>query len=709
MAYVLALYVNDDVFGPSLELMRRICEPYSQSRPHITVRGPIRKKRLETELLYKRFKQVNLIEVGDFIARGGGKQNTVFLLCDVFDFADIYDKSDFYASPPHITIYDGSSRPFAVQLLKEISSLDWNFNILLKKEYDKEKKIYDFPRLSQIYIGRKKKRSLKILYSKKAAKLFGFICGQELTQEYLEFMSDEKRIDFVKKVHGYLLESIGKKQQSLLIAYNYNNEELSGEKKNVYGQVSTPPELANEIVSYIHNTCGFLPESIRYGDPSVGTGSFFYALKAVFKENLIESSIGIEIDPFTAFNTEKKWGQRGLNVVHKNFFDYDLSQKRDLIISNPPYVRHHKISKKDKFELRDRVKSLLGLKASGLTSLYVYFLLLSHEWLKEGGLGVWLIPSEFMETNYGAVLRSYLTNYVRLLSIHRYSPKDLKFEGVTVTSCLVVYQKIMPVENDIVKVTRGGSLLSPEEITKISIDDLRQSDKWPLNISSIYNKVGDSLLIGDLFDVKRGIATGANSLFILKLADYNRYDIPERCIKPILPNPRFLKENVIENDDRGWPIIKNIYILIDCDIPEDQLNKECPELYNYFEKNNADNLKERYLIKSRSLWYKQEKRIPPRFLCTYFGRKKSGKRSFRFIFNKSDAVATNAYLLMYPKEPLVKLLEKDNSYYEKIYGCLQEINEGSLIDNGRIYGGGLYKLEPKELIAVNADTFKKIL
>ena len=60
------------------------------------------------------------------------------------------------------------------------------------------------------------------------------------------------------------------------------------------------------------------------------------------------------------------------------------------------------------------------------------------------GLAVWLIPSEFMDVNYGKTLRRYLTERVTLLHIHRFCPTDVQFTDALVSSAVVVFRKVPP-------------------------------------------------------------------------------------------------------------------------------------------------------------------------------------------------------------------------------------------------------------------------
>jgi adenine-specific DNA-methyltransferase len=138
-------------------------------------------------------------------------------------------------------------------------------------------------------------------------------------------------------------------------------------------------------------------------------------------------------------------------------------------------------------------------------------------------------------------------------------------------------------------------------------------------------------------------------------------------------------------------------VLIDCDLPEEELREKYPGFWDYLEIGKRRGIPDGYLASRRSPWYSQERRAPPPFLCTYMGRGANGRKPFRFIWNQSAAVATNLYLLLYPKRLLRAALAANPKAHAKVYRALREIDADNLIGQGRVYGGGLYKLEPKEL------------
>ena len=74
---------------------------------------------------------------------------------------------------------------------------------------------------------------------------------------------------------------------------------------------------------------------------------------------------------------------------------------------------------------------------------------------------------------------------------------------------------------------------------------------------------------------------------------------------------------------------------------------------------------------------------------------------FRFILNESDAITTNVYLMLYPKRQYARRLN-DKSVLNAVWRSLNEIPPENLVSGGRTYGGGLHKLEPRELMRLPA-------
>jgi adenine-specific DNA-methyltransferase len=215
--------------------------------------------------------------------------------------------------------------------------------------------------------------------------------------------------------------------------------------------------------------------------------------------------------------------------------------------------------------------------------------------------------------------------------------------------------------------------------------------------------------LSDLFTITRGVATGANKFFILTRDQIVTHGIPAEVLRPILPSPRYVAGDEIEATQDGVPIMDRQLFLLDCRCSEDEVRRRYPRLWDYLEAGRAE-VSAGYLCRSRKVWYFQEERSPAPILCTYIGRgdTKSG-RPFRFILNHSQATAANVYLLLYPKPPLARAIAGDDSLVRRIWETLNHISPSEIVGEGRVYGGGLHKLEPRELGNVDATPIVSVV
>ena len=308
-----------------------------------------------------------------------------------------------------------------------------------------------------------------------------------------------------------------------------------------------------------------------------------------------------------------------------------------------------------------------------------------------------------MDVNYGKAVKRYLLDKVNLLRIHRFDPNDVQFGDALVSSAIVFFRNEAPPPSHEVVFTFGGSLDAPKLSRVVTADQLQAEAKWTRFPVSDVRQKHNGLVLGDLFRIKRGLATGDNRFFILTREQVDELGLPWEFFRPILPSPRYLPDDRIKADKDGNPILDKQLFLLDCGLPEEEVQERYPKLWSYYSTGQPD-VSDRYLCRHRKPWYSQEDRPATPFICTYLGRRdKKNGRPFRFILNESKATAANVYLLLYPKPFIQDALTRRPALARGIWQFLDSIRPDDLLDEGRVYGGGLHKLEPKELANVPAS------
>ena len=94
-----------------------------------------------------------------------------------------------------------------------------------------------------------------------------------------------------------------------------------------------------------------------------------------------------------------------------------------------------------------------------------------------------------------------------------------------------MYKKKKPSRDHEVLFTYGGTLLQPKLSHRIPINELRDLPKWHGAFSETEGEISEAhVRVGDLFTIKRGIATGANKFFILPIEEAEKFQLPREFL-----------------------------------------------------------------------------------------------------------------------------------------------------------------------------------
>ncbi|HEX5415598.1 MAG TPA: methyltransferase, partial [Chloroflexota bacterium] len=284
-------------------------------------------------------------------------------------------------------------------------------------------------------------------------------------------------------------------------------------ERRVVGSFYTPPELVNPMVSWI---LGHAPARVV----DAGCGSGRYAAEVARRRPDLEI-VAVDLDPIATLLTRATLavlGAPSARVVQADYTALDLLgiAGRTAFVGNPPYVRHHDLTPAAK-SWANKLAQQLGLRLSGLAGLHVHFFLATALYARPGDVGCFVTSAEWLDVNYGSALRNVLLGYLGCRAIDLVDHAAVPFADAMTTAVMTSFEVGSSPET-----VRLRLLAKPFEETRlgegreVSADLLRQAYRWSRNVAERNDgHDADTISLGDVARVHRGIVTGANSFFLL--------------------------------------------------------------------------------------------------------------------------------------------------------------------------------------------------
>lgn len=200
----------------------------------------------------------------------------------------------------------------------------------------------------------------------------------------------------------------------------------------------------------------------------------------------------------------------------------------DMVITNPPYVRHELIR-----DTKPVLRRIYGTLYSGTADLYVYFFYRALQLLKRGGILCFISSNKWMRAKYGQTLRQYLNTASSVRTIVDFGDLPL-FAATTYPSIVVVSKTPASSEHNIRALTVDDIAVIEriaEEVSSrgwLQRQSTLQSESWSLAqpaVSTLMAKLragGQPLsdYVGNEFYV--GVKTALNAAFIIDEATKQR-------------------------------------------------------------------------------------------------------------------------------------------------------------------------------------------
>lgn len=458
------------------------------------------------------------------------------------------------------------------------------------------------------------------------------------------------------------------------------------------GQFFTPFQVACFMSQWIINQN---KKTLSILDPATGFGIFTRAMEKLVKDKKMDKELQHclwEIDKNIAEQLNKLTKQMALtvNITTENFLDSSWENSYDGIIANPPYYKHHYIKNKEKIhqEMCLRAKHIFGVQ----TNIYCWFLIKSLGMLKEGGRLAFIIPSEFLNSNYGIKVKEYLLQSSTIKHLINIDFTESVFDNALTTSIILLAEKDKKKikEIDFYNVTDANSLKDLEHFLNshnkktYSVDDLSPRTKWRNYFNGNIHKVKtDNLVPFSTYGrFSRGIATGANPYFTLSRKQAKKHNLQKSCLIPCITKANHVKQVVFSGEDfeklkdEGD---KKIYLFN---------GESCKDSFckRYIKMGEELGIHKRYLTRNRNPWYALEKRNRANIWIYVFGRK-----GVRFVWNETNCLNLTCFHAFYPNQ-------EGKKFIKIIFLYLNTLLSKKLIDlEKREYGNGLEKYEPNDI------------
>ena len=202
-----------------------------------------------------------------------------------------------------------------------------------------------------------------------------------------------------------------------------NNADLK-KRKNL-GQYFTPKSIRELLLSR-------LPKKSNADilDPACGSGEFLLSCEKYFKNPNLN---GFEIDKNLVDIALKllKNSKNNSNIKNIDALNFDIKNKYDYVIGNPPYFE---------IKLNEKLKSKHSEIIKGRVNIFSLFIKIGLEALKDGGYLAYVVPPSMNNGAYFSKLREYIIKNSSLEYLHIIDGAD-NFHSANQKVMLIILKK----------------------------------------------------------------------------------------------------------------------------------------------------------------------------------------------------------------------------------------------------------------------------
>lgn len=347
--------------------------------------------------------------------------------------------------------------------------------------------------------------------------------------------------------------------------------------KNKYGQYFTEAVVADFMVTLIsHST-----ES-RVLEPSCGEGVF---LKKLAEHGYLNRA-AFEIDTELAHDFDF--------IQYRSFISSPISDKFDVVIGNPPYIRWKNLENELKEELSHN--HLWNRYFNSLCDYLFIFILKSIEQLHEGGELIFICSDYWMNTTNSQSLRNYMCANGYFERIYHFKEAPL-FEKVNASFVIFKYIKSISPSTQPIQLFSYNKKGKPKKeelqsgtcFNNQEIPQFLQNQRWILASQKVQDELTefenacikqqglfDIILnrIGDVCEIANGMVSGLDTAFKVTKEESQFFNDKEKqCLINVL-KAKNLEQFTFTSSEQ--------YIYITSSIPVNEFEENYPHFVEHF-------------------------------------------------------------------------------------------------------------------------------
>lgn len=429
-------------------------------------------------------------------------------------------------------------------------------------------------------------------------------------------------------------------------------------------------------------------------DPSAGLGSLMEAA-ANRAEALGQAGSpdvwGVELHRNTFARLARRCAELQIHVEQLRKGDFfGVSEELgtfDVILTNPPYVRHHELPVRVARKMRETLRTI-GASIDGRASSWAYFVVRSAQLLREGGRLAAIVPGELVSADYGHQVIEQLRKRFKTTVLVRCDGTlfgNLQLATIAILAdgygadpapagavygCSVSFDEEQP---RLPSVRRMLRIRDPRRSASLLFTGARPTD---LKLVEEVFEAERLHQVGELASVGIGYVTGDTRFFHFTESERNEASLAVAHLKRSVSRGTQICGSVFRSDD--WELLR------DTDKPcwvfhplgeDDAAVRRV--VCNGLEKGVADRMK----CRSRTPWWRVPLGDAPQAMLVYLGKRP------RIVENQARAYAANTlFSIAVSAVPAASLA----------LGSMTSVFQLSALLAARRLGGGLRKLQVRD-------------